>query len=124
MYEPYVAWLHEQPCVVCGTRQNIQGSHVGVGGMGLKHGSAADMVPMCGPRSTPGLYWMTIMQGCHAQWEQYLQSRDDRINLARHWRLGAWRAFFSYISSLPVVMPEERACAEAIGMRMRELETP
>jgi hypothetical protein len=42
----YRAWLATQPCCLCGI-EGVQLAHVGVGGMGLKHGDDDCMVPLC-----------------------------------------------------------------------------
>ncbi len=68
-HREYVAWVHTQPCAACGTRQNIQAAHVGRGGMGMKHGSDAEVIPLCGPRFCECGCEETI-NGCHAQHDQ------------------------------------------------------
>lgn len=82
-HREYLAWIHTQPCAACGTRQNIQAAHVGRGGMGMKHGSDAEVIPLCGPRWVPlgiggamvnGVEYVTtshaMVQGCHADHDQ------------------------------------------------------
>lgn len=65
-HREYVEWCHTQPCAACGTRQNIHAAHVGRGGMGMKHGSDAEVIPLCGANgSSFGL------PGCHADHDQY-----------------------------------------------------
>lgn len=49
----YLFWVHQQPCAACGARQAIQAAHVGQGGTGMKHGSDAETIPLCGP------HWVT-----------------------------------------------------------------
>lgn len=77
----YVRWVHEQPCAACGSRQNIQAAHVGQGGMGMKHGSDAEVIPLCGPRwvdeevsrGHSGVTYrlQAVARGCHAEHDQY-----------------------------------------------------
>lgn len=108
VFDPYVAWLHSGGnCVVCGTTQNIQGSHVGSGGTGQKRGRACDMVRMCGPGGND----------CHSQWEQrrlYFSltnawDAQRRATAARQWRLKSWN---DYILAAPV---EDLECLTAIA---------
>lgn len=112
VFRPYVDWLHAVGglCVVCLSPVNIQGSHVGEGGMGQKRGTAADMVRMCGPRGND----------CHAQWEQrklYFRDwdRGRRREAARLWRLDSWR---EYIKQAP---PTEHACVDRIVAAFMEM---
>jgi hypothetical protein len=83
---PYVEWLHTQPCCACRTWQNIQAAHVGVGGMGLKHGDDDCAIPLCGPRWLDG----RVLEGCHAQHDQ----RKGRFSLDEYTRahLQEWDA--------------------------------
>lgn len=64
-HREYIAWLHEQACAACGTRQNIQAAHVGQGGTSLKHGSDAEAIPLCGPNHALYYGGGKIMVGCH-----------------------------------------------------------
>lgn len=112
VFSPYVAWLHAVGalCVVCMSPVNIQGSHVGEGGMGQKRGKTCDMVRMCGPGAND----------CHAQWEQrklYFRDWgwDRRREAARLWRLGSWR---EYLKQAP---PTEQACVDAIVAAFMEM---
>lgn len=75
----YLAWVHTRPCAACGTRKNIQAAHVGRGGMGMKHGSDAEVIPLCGPHwddvgSSAMLadftYYPKVLQGCHSEHDQ------------------------------------------------------
>jgi hypothetical protein len=66
----YVRWVHEQACAACGSRQNIQAAHVGQGGMGIKHGSDAEVIPLCGPHGFP-VASAGMVRGCHAEHDQY-----------------------------------------------------
>jgi hypothetical protein len=95
-YKPYVEWLHGAGavCIVCGSPRNIQGSHVGIGGMALRDGSPADMVRMCGPRYR--------RLGCHDQWGgrngRFAGWSDaDRDESSRGWRLLHWEAFTAWV---------------------------
>jgi hypothetical protein len=97
VFRPYVDWLHADGafCVVCGTEitERIQGAHVGQGGTGKKHGSAADMIRLCGDR--PG------KRGCHSQHDAngtmegffHLWSRARLRAWDREQRLAHWDAF-------------------------------
>lgn len=112
VFAPYVAFIHRlgASCVVCGTTVNIQGSHVGQGGMGMKHGKAADMVPMCGPGAN----------GCHQQWEERrLYFRDwpeeQRRRFSLDWRVSQWRR---YVAQAPLAEVE---CIRAIVFHELEL---
>lgn len=117
VFDPYVHWLTNEPnasCVVCGTTQNIQGSHVGIGGMGLKHGRACDMVRMCGPGGND----------CHGQWEQkklYFAPENGwtwerRRTVARQWRLKSWHDYLGdTVDDAPFGAPEHERCAVAIA---------
>lgn len=78
-HRDYVAWVHTQPCASCGmtasphpTLNHIQAAHVGRGGMGMKHGSDAEVIPLCGPMS----YGLFTTMGCHAEHDQ----RDGRFS--------------------------------------------
>ena len=66
----YIAWLHTQPCAACGTRQNIQAAHVGRGGTGMKHGSDAECIPLCGLRFYDWGLPRASYIGCHAAHDQ------------------------------------------------------
>jgi hypothetical protein len=70
----YLAWIHTRPCAACGTRKNIQAAHVGRGGVGMKHGSDAETIPLCGPRMMAGEFHgepqFYSVQGCHADHDQ------------------------------------------------------
>ena len=96
IFDPYVAWLHRRACVACGTHTNIQGSHVGSGGMGQKRGGAEDMVPMCGPRAAG------VVDGCHAEWGGSYgrfakKTRSWRMVAAWGWRRDCWRGFLKWV---------------------------
>lgn len=95
VFDPYVTWLHAPGgvCVVCGETRNLQGSHVGIGGAGLKHGRACDMVRMCGT--------LGRREGCHQQWEQRKGrfdgwSFDEREQASIAWRVLHWEAFLDW----------------------------
>jgi hypothetical protein len=77
-HREYIAWVHTQPCAACGTRQNIQAAHVGRGGMGIKHGSDAEVIPLCGPRAWNLPASRLSYDGCHAEHDQ----------LKGHFRIG------------------------------------
>jgi hypothetical protein len=81
-HQEYVRWIHAQPCAMCGARENIQAAHVGRGGTGMKHGSDAEVIPLCGPRWAPG----TVIPGCHAEHDQFRGAFKD-------WKLSRWRAW-------------------------------
>lgn len=93
-HREYVAWIHTQPCAACGTRQAIQAAHVGQGGMGMKHGSDAECIPLCGPRTTHGhngVYSKTI-DGCHQQRDQYKGQFSVGVNWSSRTAIRAWDA--------------------------------
>lgn len=71
-HREYIAWLHEQACAACGTRQNIQAAHVGQGGTSLKHGSDAEAIPLCGPHAERRDDAVHMVTGCHIQHDQCL----------------------------------------------------
>lgn len=56
-HEERRAWTAAQPCIACCRPGPSQVAHVGVGGMGLRHGTDLDIVPLCSP-------------GCHEDQEQ------------------------------------------------------
>lgn len=81
----YVRWVHAQPCAACGYEgEAIQAAHVGVGGVGLKHGDDDKAIPLCGPHLTN--WWQvasTTVPGCHADHDQCrgqfrLMTREQR----------------------------------------------
>ena len=62
-HREYLAWIHTQRCCGCGgdfLPEAIQAAHVGRGGMGMKHGSDAETIPLCGPGAND----------CHADHDQ------------------------------------------------------
>jgi hypothetical protein len=62
----YLHWVHSQPCAGCGyVGEAIQAAHVGQGGTGLKHGSDAETIPLCGPRRVEWQLGGTDYVGCH-----------------------------------------------------------
>jgi hypothetical protein len=63
----YLSWVHTQPCAVCGTRQAIQAAHAGQGGTGMKHGSDAEVIPLCGPHWDGVVAAEGMVPGCHAE---------------------------------------------------------
>lgn len=86
-HREYVQWVHTQPCAACGTRQNIQAAHVGRGGTGMKHGSDAEAIPLCGPHGVADIGMITNVTycGCHVQHDEYFgRFRWPRL------RLRAW----------------------------------
>lgn len=130
VFKPYQAWLHGAGalCVVCGTSINIQGSHVGIGGAGLKHGSTADQIRMCGTRGR--------QIGCHAQWEQYKGffegwTTDRRQIWSAAQRIVSWEAFRDWAGgeiakAVTAGVPNAEiepliACDEAIGTQIAAL---
>lgn len=125
VFKPYQDWLHASgaQCVVCGTSINIQGSHVGIGGVGLKHGSAADQIRMCGARGR--------RIGCHAEWEQYRGffagwTDERRQTWSKAQRVCSWEAFRDWAGgviakAVTANVPNAEiepliACDEAIGL--------
>ena len=86
MHRGYVAWVASQPCCSCGTRTNVQVAHVGQGGTGMKHGSDAETIPMCGP------HWLdnVMIEGCHVSHDQRKGRFSPDQYEARH--LIEWRA--------------------------------
>ena len=89
-YADYRAWVTTQPCAACGTRKNVQAAHVGIGGMSLKHGSDAEVIPLCGPHifsrwidKAKGHALARTVPGCHAEHDQcagqfLLMTREQR----------------------------------------------
>lgn len=63
-HRAYVEWIHTQRCAACGSRQNIHAAHVGRGGTGMKHGTDAETIPLCGPHLCPCGCAKTL-SGCH-----------------------------------------------------------
>lgn len=113
--------------MVCGTHTNIQGSHVGQGGMGEKRGGAEDQVPMCGIRAAGAV------DGCHQQWGGYYgrfagKTRTWRMVAAWKWRRDCWRDFLAW-ARIEVKKPELdgdgieelESCAAAIGAALDRL---
>jgi len=134
VFAPYERWLTSDGafCVVCGTPENIQGAHVGVGGMGLRNGTAADKIRMCGPRLGE--------IGCHARYDQTKRpwTKASRAVFSRHQQLAHWAAFRAWAgielarmaASSPWLYHREEvsrsakeliACDEAIAARIDEL---
>lgn len=92
VFAPYERWLLADGarCVVCGTPENIQRAHVGIGGMGMKNGTAADKIRLCGPHLGD--------IGCHARFDQTARpwTRATKAIFARHQRLAHWEAFLGW----------------------------
>lgn len=88
-HQDYVRWLHAQPCAACGYRGGaIQAAHVGRGGTGMKHGSDAEVIPLCGPRWRSG----RIVPGCHAEHDQLRGQFKIGINLSSRTAIREWDA--------------------------------
>lgn len=89
VFAPYERWLTADGavCAVCGTSENIQGAHVGISGMGMRNGTAADKIRLCGPRIGE--------IGCHARFDQTVHpwNRTNKAVFSRHQRAVHWRAF-------------------------------
>jgi hypothetical protein len=95
----YLAWIHDQPCCVCGTMQNIEAAHVGQGGVGMKHGSDAEVIPLCGPhlvfdgereKKVKGVVYVVtdshIARGCHAEHDQFTgYFKGWKLSRRREW---------------------------------------
>jgi len=134
VFVPYEHWLTSDgaSCAICGTSYNIQGAHVGLGGMGLRNGTAADKICMCGPRLGE--------IGCHARFDQTKRpwTKAARAVFSRHQRLAHWAAFRAWAGIelkrladmvLAGDSPDEAgrigreliACDEAISARIDEL---
>jgi|SRR6185295_16027854 len=134
VFAPYERWLTSDGafCAVCGTSQNIQGAHVGVGGMGMRNGTAADKIRMCGQRLGD--------VGCHARFDQTMRpwTKASKAVFSRHQRLAHWAAFRAWagvgLKRLAAMVldgdrPDEAgmiaheliACDEAIAARIDEL---
>jgi hypothetical protein len=85
-FAEYRAWLATQPCCLCGIG-GVQLAHVGVGGMGLKHGDDDCCIPLC-PHchrdhdSTDGVFrrpkWVP-----KDPWRQAMREWDE-IQIAAH----------------------------------------
>lgn len=88
----YIAWIHTQPCAACGTRQNIQAAHVGRGGMGMKHGSDAEVIPLCGPRVVFEAFFSITYGGCHADHDQLKGSFRIVLNWSSRASIRDWDA--------------------------------
>jgi hypothetical protein len=81
----YLTWIHDQPCCVCGTMQNIQAAYVGQGGTGMKHGSDAETIPLCGPHGFPVAAAGTA-RGCHAEHDQFTgYFKGWKLSRRREW---------------------------------------
>jgi hypothetical protein len=72
-------FLHQHPCLGCGTRENIQQAHRFTGGMGRK-GRWQDTLPLCGPRLTTGGFSIMV-RGCHAAFDAAKQTWSREHNL-------------------------------------------
>jgi hypothetical protein len=82
----YLAWVHTQPCAACGTHQNIQAAHVGQGGMGMKHGTDAEVIPLCGPHDEYSADAIALITGCHIQHDQFLgRWKNMKLGAYREW---------------------------------------
>lgn len=98
----YIQWIHTQPCAACGYRgPAIQAAHVGRGGMGMKHGSDAEVIPLCGPRLVIEAFFPITYGGCHAAHDQ----------LKEHFRIG--------LNGSSRTAIREWATAQVVGHRKR-----
>lgn len=72
----FKAWIHGQPCVLCGITRPIQQAHVGKHPMGKKL-DWTHTVPLCGPFVVGRYQW----EGCHARFDQKKLDAADRARV-------------------------------------------